>query len=92
MLTQVIISSDVWLQAAHFGTACVLGLLNSAPTPVFELPGGCGVEARQLFSQLPLTHCQIMFWGVSYILYRHLHRIYIIIFVALRQSKNLTPN
>jgi len=35
---------------------------------VFELPWGWGLNP-QLFSQPPLTHCQIMFWEVSYILY-----------------------
>ena len=37
--------------------------------PVFELPeGGVGVEPPNCFLN-PLTHCQIMYWGVSYILY-----------------------
>jgi len=35
--------------------------------PVFELPRGWGGWTPNCFLN-PLTHCQIMFWGVSYIL------------------------
>jgi len=35
---------------------------------VFEMLGGCGTEPPNCFLN-PLTHCQIVFWGVSYILY-----------------------
>jgi len=39
--------------------------------PVFELPGGGWGWTFLLFSQPPLTHCQIMYRRVSYILYTY---------------------
>ena len=43
--------------------------------PVFELPGGLGVEPSNCFLNL-LTHYQIMYRGVSYVLYTYdLHHI-----------------
>ena len=37
---------------------------------VSELPGWSGVKPPNCFLS-PLTHCQIMYWGVSYTLYTY---------------------
>jgi len=56
-----------WLVKLH--SACTS--INFTMFTMFELSGGGEVEPPQLFSQPLLTHCQIMYWGVSYILYTY---------------------
>jgi len=49
-----------------------------------------GVQPLYCFLNPP-THCQIMFWGVSYILYVYIYMIYITILVGFRPSKIQPP-